>query len=504
MGIDRGQFCNIAMIAQGEFRKVLNAGTDERQRLFRKLFNTQPYSRLSDELKDLSRRNQDRYNDGVRSINLCLSSVSCSFDETLSAELEEMKDRSDNETVMSEEICKLFGSIIESGIEIFSSVTADLAETEKRLTELNNIIALAKDHRNTAMSLNAAREAVPVIEDEINAAKKNLDAANEKKPAIEKLENEAALIEASMDSYDELDNISEEISDIKKGLEQKTSEHKAAGAEAEELRTKLADSEKQLEELRQSGEELIKISNSIERKNDRVRILESLVKDIKDFSELEDALKKQQDDLRPMLLCAEKREAEHSRMVSAYMREQAGILASSLAEGEACPVCGSLHHPAPAELRKDAPSADDIEEKKKEAESAREKASRMMGEAQTAKGNLDAVKNRTCAAALRETGTEDLKEALETADKEIASLNESLADMRESEKELKEKAAKAKELNVSIPEMRKVLEEKSAKAEDIGKKINEDNASLAAAMARYRWLRKDLAFDSKDYAESRL
>ena len=502
LGIDRGQFCNIAMIAQGEFRKVLNAGTDERQRLFRKLFNTQPYSRLSDELKDLSRRNQDRYNDGVRSINLCLSSVSCSFDETLSAELEEMKDRSDNETVMSEEICKLFGSIIESGIEIFSSVTADLAETEKRLTELNNIIALAKDHRNTAMSLNAAREAVPVIEDEKKKKKKNLDAANEKKPAIEKLENEAALIEASMDSYDELDNISEEISDIKKGLEQKTSEHKAAGAEAEELRTKLADSEKQLEELRQSGEELIKISNSIERKNDRVRILESLVKDIKDFSELEDALKKQQDDLRPMLLCAEKLEAEHSRMVSAYMREQAGILASSLAEGEACPVCGSLHHPAPAELRKDAPSADDIEEKKKEAESAREKASRMMGEAQTAKGNLDAVKNRTCAAALRETGTEDLKEALETADKEIASLNESLADMRESEKELKEKAAKAKELNVSIPEMRKVLEEKSAKAEDIGKKINEDNASLAAAMARYRQLRKDLAFDSKEDAES--
>jgi exonuclease SbcC len=40
LGIDRGQFCSIAIIAQGEFRKVLNAGTDESQRLFRKLFNT--------------------------------------------------------------------------------------------------------------------------------------------------------------------------------------------------------------------------------------------------------------------------------------------------------------------------------------------------------------------------------------------------------------------------------------------------------------------------------
>ena len=125
------QFCNIAMIAQGEFRRVLNAGTDERQRLFRKLFNTQPYSRLSEELKDLSRKNQERYNDGLRSMNLCLSSVSCSFDEVLSAELEEMKERSDSETVTSEEICKLLGSIIQSGDARSASIADDLDVAEK-------------------------------------------------------------------------------------------------------------------------------------------------------------------------------------------------------------------------------------------------------------------------------------------------------------------------------------------------------------------------------------
>ena len=502
LGIDRGQFCNIAMIAQGEFRRVLNAGTDERQRLFRKLFNTQPYSRLSEELKDLSRKNQERYNDGLRSMNLCLSSVSCSFDEVLSAELEEMKERSDSETVTSEEICKLLGSIIQSGDARSASIADDLDVAEKNLTELNNTIALAKDHRKTAMSLEAARNDIPVIENEINTAKEELAAANKKKPVIEQLENEAALIEASMDSYDELDSINEEISGIKKRLNRKTSELASAGAEAEQLKTKLAHSEKQLQELRHSGEDLINIRNSIEKKNDRVRVLESLVRDIKSATELEVALKKQQDELQPLLSDAEKLEAEHSSMVSDHMREQAGILASSLAEGEACPVCGSLHHPAPAELRKDAPSADDIDEKKKEAESAREKASRKMGEAQIAKGNLDAVKTRTCAAALHETGTEDLKEACETADKEIASLNESLAEMRESERVLKEKAAKAKELNATIPEMRKVLEEKSAKAADIEKEINADNASLAAANAMYRQIRKDLAFDSKEDAES--
>ena len=502
LGIDRGQFCNIAMIAQGEFRKVLNAGTDERQRLFRKLFNTQPYSRLSEELKELSRKNQDRYNDGIRSMSHCLSTVSCSFDEALYVELEVMKERAESETATSEEICRLLVSIIDTGNLRSVSISDDLAETEKKLTDLNNTIALAKDHRKTVMSLEEARNTIPAIENEIKSAKKDLDAANEKKPVIEKLENEAALIEASVDSYDELDNISEEISDLKKRLEQKTSELTSAVSEAEGLKTKLAHSEEMLEQLRQSGEELIKIGISIEKKKERVRILESLVNDIKFTAELETVLKKLQDELQPLISCAENLESEHSRMVSDYMREQAGILAASLAEGEACPVCGSLHHPSPAELRENAPSADDLEEKKKEAEGAREKASKKMGETKTAKGNLDAVLRRTCEAAVHETGFKDLKAAEESALREITSLNESLAEMREEEKDLTEKAAKAKELNVSIPEMRKAFEGKSLEVTEIEKKVNACNESLAAVNARYRQVRKDLAYDSKEDADS--
>ena len=178
LGIDKGQFCSIAMIAQGEFRKVLNAGTDERQKLFRKLFNTQPYSMLADELKELSRRNQEKYNDSIRGINLCLSAVSCSFDESLSDELEELRERAEDKKAMSEEICELLGSIINKGTERAAHLSEELAEVDNTLTGLNNTIALAKDHRKNVKSLEDARNASTADNDETKAKKEQLEKNN--------------------------------------------------------------------------------------------------------------------------------------------------------------------------------------------------------------------------------------------------------------------------------------------------------------------------------------
>lgn len=502
LGIDKGQFCSIAMIAQGEFRKVLNAGTDERQKLFRKLFNTQPYSRLSDGLKELNRKNQDNYNDAVRAINLCLSSVSCSFDELLSAELDAIKVRSEHETVISGEICELLESIINSGTDRAEAISKDLAIIEKRLTALNNTIALAEDHRKNVISLEAARKAIPELEKKVDEAKKALDAANENRQVIERLKSETTLIEASMDSYDELDAVNTERCGLEKQLITKDEELSSIKSEAEKLKKKLDDSESLLDEFRHSGEELVKIKSNIEKTGSRVSALKTLVKDIETVSELEELLKNQQEDLKPMLEEAGRLEAEHSKMLSDYMKEQAGILADSLSEGKPCPVCGSIHHPDPAKPGADAPSEDDIERKKKEAESKRAEASILMGEAQNTKGRLETVLKNTCNAAIQETGIQDLSNAKEAACKNIILLNESLEEMRTEEKELNDKAEQARELVTVVPELRTAVEEKSLKAKDIETEINTAKASMAAVVSKYKQVKKELVYDSKEDAQN--
>ena len=143
-----------------------------------------------------------------------------------------------------------------------------------------------------------------------------------------------------------------------------------------------------------------------------------------------------------------------------------------------------------------------VDAKQKDAEAARKTASGKMSEASTSKGNLDAVMARTMDAAVRETGSEDLASACEAAEKEVLSLNETLTAMRKEEEELRQKSEKATELNTAVPNLRKELEEKSSEVKKIEKNLTAVSASLAAAEARYKQVRKDLAFDSREDAEN--
>ena len=74
MGLDYRQFTQIAMIAQGEFMEVLRAKSSEKKEIFRKLFNTEIYDEILDELK--RRKNAKEKEENIRSPFVC-NSGSC-------------------------------------------------------------------------------------------------------------------------------------------------------------------------------------------------------------------------------------------------------------------------------------------------------------------------------------------------------------------------------------------------------------------------------------------
>ena len=51
IGLDRNQFCQIAMIAQGDFQRLLLAKTEDRSKIFRELFSTRLYQVFEDRVR---------------------------------------------------------------------------------------------------------------------------------------------------------------------------------------------------------------------------------------------------------------------------------------------------------------------------------------------------------------------------------------------------------------------------------------------------------------------
>ena len=91
IGIDRDQFCRIAMIAQGDFLKLLLAPTSERIEIFRHLFKTELFSDLQERLKREASVLSGECENIKRSISQYVEGIVCDEDSTDFTEVEKSK-----------------------------------------------------------------------------------------------------------------------------------------------------------------------------------------------------------------------------------------------------------------------------------------------------------------------------------------------------------------------------------------------------------------------------
>lgn len=91
IGIDRRQFSRIAMIAQGEFQKLLLAGTEERSDIFRQIFHTGTYQTMQECLKTAVKGQWKEYDELRRSIGQYLDSIVCAEEASVIKQLETLR-----------------------------------------------------------------------------------------------------------------------------------------------------------------------------------------------------------------------------------------------------------------------------------------------------------------------------------------------------------------------------------------------------------------------------
>ena len=387
MGIDRNQFTRIAMIAQGDFLKLLLASTDDRKKIFQKLFHTKNYWFLQESLKAQSGSLAKDYEKASDSIKQYIGGILCEEENPLSVSVRKAM----NGEMTTEDVTELLDKLIVEDTKAQETMSAEIDKKEASVKELTAKVAKAEEQKKAEISLKKSEEKLIQVTGKLREAKAEMDSANEKKPQITELGEKIAALKNELPLYDELDAKKKNLEKIVKSIAADTKKLSAEKEKSEKLKAEIQTLKEELQTLGKADEEKLKADHqkeSLEKEQAAVKEVQAL---LAEHTKLEAQLAKKQADYKQKSEAAEALRNKYEADNKAYLDEQAGILAETLTDGLPCPVCGSVHHPNPAVKSAAAPTKAALEKSKKAAAAAEKEAA---AASEKAKETLTAISEK--------------------------------------------------------------------------------------------------------------
>jgi exonuclease SbcC len=242
IGLDRTQFSQIAMIAQGDFLKLLLAKTEDRSRIFRDIFHTERYAELQDTLKqEVSRLNGD-YQNLRRDFQTRISGVRT--EDPMAAENFYMADGFRAET-QSETLLEDLGKLIKQDESKDRQLRKAVKTLEAKHEELQKVLGKAEELAKQKDRLTAARAELENMSPTLTAAERKLELEAAKKPDRERLTKQILTETDGLQNYDALEEKRAALEEQKTN----TAEREEEIAEAEQELDRLTASLKENREL---------------------------------------------------------------------------------------------------------------------------------------------------------------------------------------------------------------------------------------------------------------
>lgn len=440
LGIDWRQYKQISMLAQGEFLRLLTAGSDERGMIFRKVFGTQRYAYLQQKLKEMAARLKNECEDLDRGILQYLSGISCGEDWIHKAALEEgikagdinqvpklmelLKDLLETDQIRYQELNEKYIQLKEelekisaeySLAEQFNRMFAELKEAEEEYHKLaqrteemqvaeeryirgeqalhsvkpleDTYVRIAKELKELEEDIERERAEKAKLEEEEKIRRDEYEAREANKPRIEELKKETSRLEEEIKRHDAiLDQEKQRIlfEGKKSELEKKIGELKIR---EEELKEELAAKQKELDQAADTEKALTVCEGRLEASRQYIEQLQRLLKEAQDLKTEEEAYLRLTENYRKLEGIYLELSGSYRELEASFYREQAGLLAAALEPGKPCPVCGSTEHPHKAALTEGAPSEESLKRERLRLDQARE-------ELQSASSACEAQKSR--------------------------------------------------------------------------------------------------------------
>lgn len=455
LGVNREQFSQLAMLAQGEFRRLLQADTRERIEIFRSIFKTERYGMLQQRLKKEALQAKDRCALLQQSVQQYLSGLQCREDDGLLLQVQAAREGK----LPPDELLPLLARLLAGDEAEAEKLEEARRRLDRRALELARKQQTARLRAEQEAQQKAVADALSRQQESLAALEQRAAQAGALLPQAEALKQQSLLLEQQLPQYqaleeqkqacqaaeravrgqqDALTESHRQLQKLEKQLASLQEEQSALADVSADLvaakheEERLRDREKQLsavlERLREHG----RLQSALRERERQAAMLESaleaLEKALSSLSDAEGALEKQRaeqeqlcarlaklDALRGQLdayreqlenlaqaqaiYTAAREQAAGQRMVyeqknRRFLDAQAGLLAQELAEGSPCPVCGALHHPALAVVPADVPDQAQVERVKKAADQADAEEKRTSKEAAACLGQCEALRER--------------------------------------------------------------------------------------------------------------
>ena len=505
LGVDFKQYSQIAMIAQGQFRELLLANTNDRAKIFRSIFKTGGYLDLQKRLQEDANALYGKVQDKRKSAVQFVEGAVCLETNEWASELHTAKVKVKNSEMTVADMLERIGTILTMEEEQEETLKKECEELQNRMEGINKQLNSLKQFNENKAKHEAAIKAKEVLEkEEKPVIDQSLEEAKSHQPEIDELQKAIAQMEFVMPKYMELTQCGKDIIKYEFKLKENEKLIEEVARIHRELNEKIANIEKELNDIQDPGFEIAKKESRLELLNKELQGLNQLKKElINYYSEVEK--------LRDLQKEAKEAETKRQQVTEYYeekyhlfIAEQAGYLAEELKEGMECPVCGSTHHPHLAEKAQEAPTKAEMKTLKEKVEYYSKGAENKANEYSSKLASLNTVKEALIIKSkeyLGECKYEEINEKFKTKqvkiNEEIRLISNELTTLNALNKR---KKALEEELPKDRANLQALIEKKGTlEAEQKGLLTNKENLTIKKG-----GLQKELSFPTEAEATTAL
>jgi len=377
LGLEVEQFRQVMVLPQGQFRKLLIADSKDREKIFAKLFQTQIYKRIEDQLKDKSSEIKRAVDDHQNQIKGILQTAEVNTEDQAEEELESLISELEEALKNKEQAQKQQTAALANKDQALALI-AGFTNLSKKESELTDKLKYKEEIDSNQKRLNKAITAEKIrhiynnqqaqsvtfenLNQELEQSIKSFEQASEENKNADELFKEASEAHQAVDDLKiqqvELQKLEGRIEELTKERNELKDSDLALNKSCEALDVQKEEQQALIDEqlikenlFAEIGKELSSLVEKqvlLEKQRQQVEQRKSLEALKTDRTNLEQKETKQQKKLEKREIEFKTAETETTKTELAWHRGQAALLATELKEDEPCPVCGSKDHPQPA------------------------------------------------------------------------------------------------------------------------------------------------------------